>query len=88
MPIPIGKLCQAKQRVVYSTYLGSRGDEDEGLGIAVKCSGNAYVAGWTLSTNFAVTVGAFQTTYGGVEDGFVAELNPTGSPGPSTRRGC
>ena len=50
--------------LVYSTYLGG-GNTDEGHGIAVDAAGNAYVTGFTDSTNFPTTVGAFQTTSGG-----------------------
>src|SRR3989475_4382590 len=65
--------------LVYSTYLGGIGD-DQGLGIAVDGSGNAYVTGRTRSTDFPVTRGAFQTSYGGGDDRrFVFQLNSTGS---------
>ena len=47
--------------LVYSTYLGGDGI-DEGTGVAVDPAGNAYVAGWTQSTNFPATAGAYQTT--------------------------
>src|SRR5437879_3148904 len=63
----------------YSTYLGGSG-VDQGLGIAVDSGGHAYVAGFTTSTNFPTTTGAFQTTApGGVADAFVAKLNAAGS---------
>ena len=39
---------------VYSTYLGGYG-QDQGTGIAVDETGNAYVTGWTSSTNLPVT---------------------------------
>jgi hypothetical protein len=45
--------------LVYSSYVGG-GDRDQGNGIAVDSSGNAYVAGTTYSTNFPTTNGAFQ----------------------------
>ncbi|MDP2325308.1 MAG: SBBP repeat-containing protein, partial [Gammaproteobacteria bacterium] len=64
----------------YSTYLGGSG-YDEGVGIAVDASGNAYVTGYTFSSNFPTTAGAFQPTYGGGSsyDTFITKLNPTGS---------
>lgn len=40
---------------------------DEGFGIAVDPAGNAYVTGFTQSTNFPTTPGAFQTTLAGAE---------------------
>ena len=64
--------------LVYSTYLGGS-DIDEGNGIAVDTSGNAYIIGYTESGDFPTTAGAFQTTYGGGPDAFVTKLNPTGS---------
>jgi hypothetical protein len=67
--------------LVYSTYLGGHG-EDAGVGIAVDGAGNAYVSGFTTSTDFPTTPGAFQTTPGGGRrnlDGFVTKLDPTGS---------
>jgi hypothetical protein len=64
--------------LVYSTYLGGSLD-DEGDGIAVDASGNAYVTGVTGSTNFPTTAGAFDTTPNSAADAFVTKLNPTGS---------
>src|SRR5207253_23981 len=64
--------------VVYSTYLGGSGG-DQGAGIAVDASGDAYVTGYTFSTNFPVTANAFQATLKGSLDAFVAKLNAAGS---------
>jgi len=66
----------------YSTYLGGS-SVDAGNAIAVSSLGNAYVTGLTYSSDFPVTAGALQTTYGGgayggnapAGDAFVAELN-------------
>ena len=41
-------------------------------------AGNAYVTGYTESTNFP-TANPLQAVYGGGGDAFVAKLNPTGS---------
>ncbi len=48
---------------LYMTYLATGGGE--GSGIAVDAQGNAYVTGFTSSTSFPVTPGAYQTTCGG-----------------------
>ena len=40
--------------------------------------GSAYVTGDTRSTNFPVTLGAFDTSHNGGRDVFVAKLNPAG----------
>jgi hypothetical protein len=71
--------------LVYSTFIGGPARE-QGQGIAVDASGNAYVTGLTESADnpftpeydgFPVTPGAFQTT--GSFDAFVTKLNPQGS---------
>jgi hypothetical protein len=84
----VTKLNPAGSALVYSTYLGGSGD-DWGRGIAVDSSGNAYVTGITLSTNYP-TANAFQATPGGgtcpagfamvpCHDAFVTKLNAAGS---------
>jgi len=64
--------------LVYSTYLGGSGSDD-GFGIAVDNSGNAYVAGITFSVDFPITAGSFQTTLSGTSDAFVTKLTPSGT---------
>ena len=73
----VSKLNSGGSTLVYSTYLGSSGNQ--GDGIAVDLSGNAYVTGDTYSSNFPITAGAVQTTYGGGTDAFVSKLNSGGS---------
>jgi hypothetical protein len=69
--------------LIYSTYLGGSDPDnffgDQGTAIAVDAQGNAFVTGHTYSTSFPTTPGAPQTSFGGVRDAFVAELNPAGS---------
>jgi hypothetical protein len=67
------KLNSAGSALVYSTYLAGKG-LDEGHGIALDSAGNAYITGWTSSTNFPVTTGAFETILVG-DDAFVAKIS-------------
>jgi hypothetical protein len=60
--------------LLYSSYLGGS-DVDYGLGIALDQFGNAYVTGYTQSTNFP-TVNPIQSGNTGNGDAFVAEVNP------------
>jgi hypothetical protein len=64
--------------LAYSTYLGG-GSDDSGQAVAVDSTGSSYVTGWTSSTDFPITPGAYQTTApGGTADAFVAKLAPDG----------
>src|SRR5215475_796057 len=60
----VTKLNPTGTALVYSIYIGGSGT-DGGRGIAVDPSGNAYVAGFTTSTDFPTTAGAFQPQHGG-----------------------
>jgi hypothetical protein len=62
--------------LVYSTFLGGTG-ADMIQGIAVDGSGNAYVAGYTKSTDFP-TINPVQATNSGGQDAFVAQINAGG----------
>ena len=62
--------------LIYSTYLGGA-DNDSGNSIAVDTSGNAYITGTTGSNDFP-TEDAFQPNLSGLEDAFVAKINPSG----------
>ena len=69
--------------LIYCGYIGGIGD-DEGYGIAVDGSGNAYVTGITSSTEatFPVTVGP-DVTFNGVYDAFVAKIGHASVPIPT-----
>jgi len=73
----ITKLNAAGSALVYSTYLGGSG-EDRGTGIAVDSAGNAYITGYTYSSNFP-TANALQPNFAGSEDAFITKLNAAGS---------
>lgn len=84
----VTKFDAAGSTLVYSTYLGGGGN-DFGSGIALDASGNAYVTGWTFSSDFP-TANAFQPAFGGGTcnfgfgdfpcfDVFVAKLDTIGS---------
>jgi hypothetical protein len=74
----VAKINPGGTALMYSTYLGGTGQEGAGT-IAVDSSGSAYVTGITYSTDFPVTSGSIQTTFGGGSDAFVAKLNPGGT---------
>ena len=73
----VTKLNAAGTALVYSTYLGGNGF-DSGRGIAVDAAGNAYVTGYTSSTNFP-TMNPIQASLDGGEDAFVTKLNAVGN---------
>jgi uncharacterized protein (TIGR03437 family) len=62
---------------LYSTYLGGN-NVDEGNGIAVDAAGNAYVTGYTASTNFPLQ-SPFRSSNVASVDAFVTKINPAGS---------
>ncbi|MFZ3332316.1 MAG: SBBP repeat-containing protein [Candidatus Acidiferrales bacterium] len=71
----VAKINPSGSALVYSTYLGGNNYE-YGYGIAVDAFGNAYVMGYTQSSNFPTTAGAFEGTCCGA---FVTKINASGS---------
>jgi hypothetical protein len=63
--------------LLYSTYLGGA-QADVGQAIKVDSSDNAYVTGYTSSSDFP-TENPYQGSIAGAPDAFVAKLNATGS---------
>ncbi|MFT4191772.1 MAG: SBBP repeat-containing protein, partial [Comamonas sp.] len=64
----------------YSTYLGGSGTgADYGRGIAVDGDGAAYVIGYTTSTDYPTTSGAYQTALDSGYDVFVTKVSDDGS---------
>jgi Cep192 domain 4/Beta-propeller repeat len=84
----VAKINPTGSSLVYSTYLGGS-QEDHVNGIALDSSGDAFLTGQTNSANFPVK-GGFQPEYAAAScgsalsntpcfEGFVSELNPTGT---------
>lgn len=72
----VTKLDPSGSSIVYSTFLGGA-DTDIALEVAVqRATGEAWVGGAALSTNFPTTANAFRRT--GSYDGFVARFSATG----------
>ncbi len=65
--------------LLYATYLGGSGEELVGRGLALGADGSAYVTGSTFSADFPVTSGAYDASYNGNQDAFVARLAADGS---------
>ena len=66
------------KQMLYSTFLAGS-YYDFPTGIAVDAQGNAYVTGYTYSTDFPVTSGAIQTQNSSQISAFVAKISPDGS---------
>lgn len=81
----VTKLSQTDGSLIYSTYLGGSRADVAGA-IAVDGNGNAYVTGYTYSTDFPRTVSSVDTnlvngltnTLAGSNDVFVAKIGPQG----------
>ncbi|HKO99516.1 MAG TPA: SBBP repeat-containing protein [Pyrinomonadaceae bacterium] len=74
----VTKLNPAGTSILYSTYIGGLGDE-EAFSIALNANREAYLTGYTTSTNFPL-IGALQPFFGGGStDAFLVRLNATGN---------
>lgn len=82
----VAKFDNLATNLIFATYLGGSGD-DAALGLAVNAEGNAFLTGFTTSTNFP-TANALRPAISGSKDpifgvypmdGFVAALSTNGS---------
>jgi len=64
--------------IMWATYYGGS-STDVGEGLTLDASGNVYITGYTQSTSGIATTGAYQTSFGGSWDAFLAKFNSTGS---------
>lgn len=74
----LARLNPAGNALLYLSYLGGSGS-DTASGLALDRSGNAYVAGWTLSPNFPVLNG-YQSISTSNYAAFLAKFSLTGTP--------
>ncbi|MFB0536484.1 MAG: SBBP repeat-containing protein [Anaerolineae bacterium] len=72
------KLNAAGTGLAYATFLGGS-NRDGGHAIALDGAGSVYVTGYTFSSDFPTTAGAFDTSYNGYGDAFVVKLNAAGT---------
>ena len=80
LPLPVTNTVIIDPDIIWDTYFGGNNDEDiveSDLGLDK--NGNVLITGTTKSTLYIASSGAYQTTYGGgMVDGFIAKLKPTG----------
>ncbi len=62
----------------WATYYGGIGNDDVSA-MAIDAGGNAYLTGSTVSITGIATTGAFQTMFGGFQDGFICKFDSTGA---------
>lgn len=74
------KLNAAGSALIYGTFLsGTSVNGDYPQSVAIDAAGNAYISGYTFSTDFPVTPGAFQTSVPSPGSyAFLTKLNPQG----------
>lgn len=75
------KINPTASALAYSTYLGGSGGDDA-YGLAIDSTGNLFLTGVTMSSDFPVTANAFQSTNKAASGGanaFLTELNPAGT---------
>ena len=80
----VARLSPDGSSIAYAAHLGDTASQ-MGPALAVDAAGAAYLCGWVSGADlgihnaFAATSGAFDTTYGGGMDGWVAKVRPDGS---------
>jgi hypothetical protein len=77
----LSKISSSGGSLIFSTYLGGSG-ADWSFGIALDSNKNSYLAGYTHSSNFPTTPGAYDRTFNSVDsksDAFISEFSSTGA---------
>lgn len=73
----VTKFSPSGTSLIYSTFIGGSGT-DRGNAIALDSSNNAYITGYTTSSNFP-TVNPYDNTYSAGNDVFISKLSSTGN---------
>lgn len=74
----VAKLSPTGSSLVYAGLIGGT-SFDFGTDVAVDSAGAAYVVGQTNSSDFPLTAGAPDPTFGGNRDGFASKFSPDGT---------
>jgi len=77
--VVVAKIKSDGSQVLWATYLGGSGKEDHTASLRVDNSNYVYVLLYTQSTDMPVSLKAYDRTYNGGEDYFLAKLTPDGS---------
>jgi hypothetical protein len=65
--------------VIFDTFIGGSADDYPG-GITVDATGNIYLAGFTYSSDYPVTAGAFQPNLAGQANVFISKIGSATAP--------
>jgi hypothetical protein len=83
----IGRLNPSGSSLDYSTYFGGAGPNDAASGLALR-SGSVYLVGYTDSADFPTTAAAFDPSFNGGFDSWVARFAVDGPSLPASRDDC
>jgi len=78
MDVFVSKIDPAGSKLLYSTFIGGAND-DRGWGLYLDSNSYTYITGDTWQADFPTTNGAYDTSFNGGCDVFIAKLNPSGS---------
>ncbi|MFC2131786.1 SBBP repeat-containing protein, partial [Bacteroidota bacterium] len=74
----VSKLNSDGSDLIYSTYIGGD-DYDVANGIELDDDNSAYIVGYSGSSDFPTTAGAYDETNNGLQDGIICKLSSDGS---------
>jgi len=75
VPVSAHGAGENESSLLASTYIGGAAEADYPYSMAIDASGNVYIAGYTRSSDFPATEGAFSTSLGGSYDAFIAKFD-------------